>query len=71
MKWLISMSVALFIAVPSAMAVQDSSPSLKEIQQPCKLKQVTHRCEVVTEKQTVKGICIDAKWYGLICSERK
>ncbi|KHT65602.1 hypothetical protein RJ45_00180 [Photobacterium gaetbulicola] len=71
MKWFISMSVALLIAVPSAMAAQEASPSLAEIQQACKLKQVTHRCEVVTDKQTIKGICIDAKWYGLICSERK
>lgn len=71
MKWFMFMSVALSIAVPTAMAAQDPSPSLKDIQQPCKLKQVTHRCEIVTDKQTIKGICIDAKRYGLICSERK
>ena len=71
MKWLISMSVALFLFLPSTMAAQSNTPTLKDVQQACKLKQVTHRCEVVTNEQTIKGICIDAQWYGLICSERK
>ncbi|MCW8329171.1 hypothetical protein MD588_10170 [Photobacterium sp. SDRW27] len=71
MKWFISTSVALLLLLPQAMAAQSPEPSLKDIQQACKLKQVTHRCEVVSSDKTIKGICIDAQWYGLICSERK
>lgn len=71
MKWLISIPVALFLSLSPAMAAQSNAPTLKDIQQACKLKQVTHRCEVISDKQTIKGICIDAQWYGLICSERK
>ncbi|GAB3522591.1 hypothetical protein ACQKP8_02940 [Photobacterium alginatilyticum] len=71
MKWLISTSVALFLLSPHAIAAQSTEPNLKDIQQACKLKQVTHRCEVVNTEKNITGICIDAQWYGLICSERK
>ncbi|MDX1301420.1 hypothetical protein [Photobacterium sp.] len=71
MKWLISMSVALLMFLPPTIAAQSSTPTLNDVQQACKLKQVTHRCEVVSNEKAVKGICIDAQWYGLICSERK
>ncbi|MCQ1060478.1 hypothetical protein LRP52_37465 [Photobacterium sp. ZSDE20] len=72
MKWLISISMAAFIAAPAmAVIVQTAVPTLKDVQQACELKRVTHQCSIVNESKVEKGICIDAKRYGLICSQRK
>lgn len=70
MKWLISISVTAFIALP-AVAANTKAPTLKETQQACELKRVTHQCSIVHESNVEKGICIDAKRYGLVCSQRK
>ncbi|MGR5063779.1 hypothetical protein [Photobacterium sp. DNB22_13_2] len=70
MKWLISILMAAFIALP-AFAVNTKTPTLKETQQACELKRVTHQCSIINESKVEKGICIDAKRYGLICSQRK
>ncbi|MGF1703118.1 hypothetical protein L4D09_22775 [Photobacterium makurazakiensis] len=70
MKWFISISIAAFIALP-AMATKTQTPALKDVQQACELKRVTHQCSIVNESKVEKGLCIDAKRYGLICSQRK
>lgn len=61
---LISMAIVAF----SGHTLANDRDTLNELQRACDLKRVVHSCTVTIQKQQLKGHCIDAKEYGLMCS---
>lgn len=65
-KVLMSLGVGLFVFAMNINA-DEGSPSLQQLNKACELKQVGYSC-TVPGIQAKSGVCIDAKWYGYICS---
>ncbi|MFT5807623.1 MAG: hypothetical protein ACI9LG_001916 [Moritella dasanensis] len=65
-KILTVIGVGLFVFSANIYAGEGSS-SLPQLNKACELKQVGNSC-IIPGIQAKNGVCIDAKWYGYICS---
>ncbi|EHY9857446.1 hypothetical protein K5B43_000676 [Vibrio parahaemolyticus] len=61
---LLSMALVAF----SGSTLASDKDALNQLQSACALKQVTHSCTVTIKQEQLKGHCVDAKEYGLMCS---
>jgi len=64
-KVLASLGVGLLVFAMNINA-GEGSPSLQQLKKACELEQVGYSCTI--PRIQAKGVCIDAKWYGYICS---
>jgi len=68
-KILTVLGVGLFIFTTSIYAAE-GTPSLPQLNKACELKQVGYSC-IIPGIQAKNGVCIDAKWYGYVCSVKQ
>ena len=68
-KILASLGVGLFVFSMNINA-GEGSPTLQQLSKACEFKQVSYSC-TVPGIQAKSGVCVDAKWYGNICSVKQ
>lgn len=59
---------AIGVLASASSLAQNDKDAINKLQSACELKQVTQSCAVSLHEKEMKGRCIDAKQYGLICS---